>query len=253
MIYTDLHMHTVFCDGKDTPRDMVEAAVNKGLKTVGVCAHSYMDFFESWCIKKERVEEFIKEMQSLKTEFKDKIKVLCGLEKDVYSNQSCDGFDYVIGSVHYFNANGVLSSVDESQKAFEDSVKNCFNGDFILAAENYYQAVGEVVEKTNPDIIGHFNLVEKFNDGNRYFDAENPRYVAAWKRAADKLLLTGKPFEINVGGISRGWIKQPYPTQEMYKYLKDRGAKFVLSSDAHTKENVAFQFDKWNGVYTKGE
>lgn len=253
MIYADLHMHTVFCDGKDTPRDMVEAAISKGLKTVGVCVHSYMDFYESWCVKKERVEEFVNEMQALKEEYKGKINVLCGLEKDFYSNQSRDGFDYVIGSVHYFYGNGVLSTVDENPKAFEDSVKKCFDGDYVLAAENYYQAVGEVVEKTTADIIGHFNLVEKFNENNRYFNPLTPRYVKAWQKAADKLLLTGKPFEINVGGISRGWIKQPYPAQNMFKYLKERGAKFILSSDAHVKENVAFQFKEWNDAYSTGE
>ena len=29
MIYSDLHMHTVFCDGKNTPEEMVLSAIDK--------------------------------------------------------------------------------------------------------------------------------------------------------------------------------------------------------------------------------
>ena len=29
----DLHMHTTFCDGKNTPEEMVLSAIDKGLET----------------------------------------------------------------------------------------------------------------------------------------------------------------------------------------------------------------------------
>ena len=41
MTTKDLHMHTVYCDGHDTPEDMVLSAIDKGLDTVGISAHSY--------------------------------------------------------------------------------------------------------------------------------------------------------------------------------------------------------------------
>ena len=31
----DFHMHTTFCDGKNSPEDMVLGAIEKGLKRVG--------------------------------------------------------------------------------------------------------------------------------------------------------------------------------------------------------------------------
>ena len=54
MIKSDFHIHTVFCDGKNTPEDMILSAVKKGLDTVGICAHGYTDFDDSFCIKKEQ-------------------------------------------------------------------------------------------------------------------------------------------------------------------------------------------------------
>ena len=39
----DLHMHTVFSDGKNTAEEMVQEAIRKGLETVGISDHSSGD------------------------------------------------------------------------------------------------------------------------------------------------------------------------------------------------------------------
>jgi len=36
MLHTDFHTHTTFCDGKSTPREMVEAAYRMGMTDFGV-------------------------------------------------------------------------------------------------------------------------------------------------------------------------------------------------------------------------
>ena len=64
-------------------------------------------------------------------------------------------------------------------------------------------------------------------------------------QAADALLTTGKPFEINTGAISRGYRTDAYPSREIRTYLKERGARFILSSDAHRKEHICFGFDRF--------
>ena len=41
MTTADLHMHTTYCDGKNSPEEMIQSAINMGLKTVGLSGHSY--------------------------------------------------------------------------------------------------------------------------------------------------------------------------------------------------------------------
>ena len=36
----NLHTHTLFCDGRDTPEDMVLSAIEKGFSVLGFSGHS---------------------------------------------------------------------------------------------------------------------------------------------------------------------------------------------------------------------
>ena len=46
MLHTDFHTHTTFCDGKSTPREMVEAAYRMGMTDFGVSGHADFSMFE---------------------------------------------------------------------------------------------------------------------------------------------------------------------------------------------------------------
>ena len=238
----DLHTHTTYCDGKDTPEDMVKAAIEKGLTTIGFSVHSYTDFDTSYCIKEEKVQEYKREINRLKQVYKDKIEILCGAELDLFHTMNTSGLDYKIGSVHYVKTCDGLEPIDMSEQAFlKIAEKMC---GFYEMAESYYENVARLGE-VNPDIIGHFDLVTKYNEGDRLFDTKNSRYVAAWKKAADALIPLNVPFEINTGAISRGVRKTPYPAPEIIDYLKEKGAKLILNGDTHAKENLCYQFDVW--------
>ena len=73
----------------------------------------------------------------------------------------------------------------------------------------------------------------------------NPRYIKAWQQAADALLKTGKPFEVNTGAISRGYRTAPYPAKEIRDYIRAHGGKLILSSDSHAKETIAYRFKEY--------
>ena len=99
------------------------------------------------------------------------------------------------------------------------------------------------VLKCGADIIGHFDLISKFNEAGALFDEADPRYIAASRAAADALLKTGKPFEINTGAISRGYRTAPYPSKALRDYIRQKGGSFLLSSDSHAKESLCCGFD----------
>lgn len=245
MITKDLHMHTAYCDGKDTPEDMVLSAVDKGLDTVGISGHSYTFFDESYCMQKEDIPRYIAELRYLRAKYLDRIHVLCGVEQDYYSDYPTDEFDYIIGSVHYIKVGDEYIPVDESVEILRAAVQKHFDGDVYALCELYFDTVADVVEKTRCDIIGHFDLISKFIEREPLFDTEHPRYVKAWKAAVDRLVTYDVPFEINTGAISRGYRTQPYPDEEMIAYIKAKGGRLILSSDAHSKENIAYKFEEY--------
>ena len=45
----NLHTHTTFCDGKNTPAEMAAAAFAAGLGAIGFSGHSPLDG-EEWCM-----------------------------------------------------------------------------------------------------------------------------------------------------------------------------------------------------------
>ena len=241
----DLHMHTSYCDGNNTPEDMILSAIDKGLDTVGVSGHSYTFFDTSYCMQKEDIPRYIAELRYLRAKYFDRIHVLCGVEQDYYSDYPTDDFDYVIGSVHYIKAGEEYIPVDESAEILDSAKEKYFGGDIYALCEGYFSTVADVVNKTGCDIIGHFDLITKFTEREPLFDVKHPRYIAAWRKAADELLKTGVPFEINTGAISRGYRTSPYPVADIIEYIKERGGRFVLSSDAHSADAIAFGFEEY--------
>ena len=252
MITKDLHMHTCYCDGADAPEEMVRSAIEKGLHTVGISSHSYTFFDESYCMQKEEVPRYLAECRYLRAKYFDRIHVLCGVEQDYYSDYPTDEFDYVIGSVHYVKVEDEYIPVDESISILKDAVYNHFGGDIYALCELYFATVADVVNKTDCDIIGHFDLISKFIEREPLFDIHHPRYVAAWQKAVDQLLQHDVPFEINTGAISRGYRTSSYPNEEMIAYIKAHGGRFVLSSDAHSTKDIAFRFEEYE-VLVNGE
>ncbi len=245
MMLQDLHVHTTYCDGRNTPEEMVLAAIEKGLTRLGFSGHSYQFFDEEPCMSKEGTQAYRRDIAALKEKYRDKIEILCGIEQEYFSDISTEGYDYVIGSVHYLKIDGKYRCIDRTEEEFCQVADRWFGGDMIAVAQEYYRLVGDVVNKTGADIIGHFDLITKYNEGGRLFDESDPRYVAAWKQAADRLLATGKIFEINTGAISRGYRTEPYPALPILQYIRKQGGKVILNGDTHSAQTLCYQFDRW--------
>ncbi len=241
----DLHVHTNFCDGKNSPEEVVRAAISLGLKTLGFSAHSYTFFDERYCIAKDRVEEYRRTVDALRKKYASDIDILCGIEQDFYSRESTSLWDYVIGSVHYILVKGEYIPVDESAQILRKAAEKYFDGDFYALAEAYFETVSRVPELARVDIVGHFDLIAKFNEQERLFDERAERYLLASEKSLKSLALSALPLEINTGAISRGYKSVPYPAPSLWKTAASLGIPFILSSDSHSAETLAFDFDDW--------
>ncbi len=244
MTISDLHVHSTFCDGKKSVFEMANAAVDLKMKSIGFSSHGFTDFDDTFCMKKEALPEYISTVNSVKESLKDKIEIYLGTEKDLYSEKSDAVFDYKIGSLHYVYKDGVYLSVDHNEEVFKNDVKEHFDGDFIEYAKFYYQEFARLLPKDNYTIVGHFDLVSKFNSGGKYFSEDDKRY----QDAALEVMALAKEIcpivEMNTGAIFRGYRKTPYLRPFILKYILENNMKIVLTSDSHTTESLCYKFDE---------
>lgn len=263
----DLHMHTTYCDGSNSAEEMIASAVSKGLRVVGISGHSFTWFDTSYCMSEEGTKDYIAEISGLMEKYADKIQVLLGTELDYWADIDVTPYDYIIGSSHYVLRDGKYLDVDYSAEMLMDGAGRYFGGNMSEMAKAYYSQVGDIVRKTGCDIIGHFDLITKFNEQLpvQIVGTTDPVYMTAWMDAVDRIfedtaalrrsgvpnrletlgvLIAGdKPvFEINTGAMAKGYRTTPYPAADQMKYIRSKGGILVLSSDSHRTDTVAYGF-----------
>lgn len=245
----NLHTHTTYVDGILDAESMILAAIDRGCDSIGFSEHSHLEFDFYYALSKEDTYKYANEITELKLKYKNKIDVFLGLERDYYSDIEPDiCFDYIIGTAHYFRKNGVNVCVDNGAVLQGESVNTHCSGDYYSFAEEYYAVMSDIARKTKCDIVGHFDLVAKFNEGSRYFDESHPRYVTAVLSAIDEIIKTCNIFEVNTGSMFRLKKTVPSPSPFILKELKKRGAEVVLSSDSHSPESLCYKFDEVSGL-----
>ena len=74
MIRSDFHMHTRFCDGKNTAEEMILSAIDKGLTIVGLSGHGYTAFDGHYCMTQENTMKYRDEVNALKEKYRGKIR-----------------------------------------------------------------------------------------------------------------------------------------------------------------------------------
>ena len=128
MIPSNYHTHTNFCDGKNTPEEMVLEAISLGCPELGFSGHSYLSFGTDYCMSIENTEEYKREIRRLQEKYAGQIKILLGVEQDYFSEAPTDDYDYVIGSVHSVYKDGHYLEVDHTKKIFMDDVQKYYGG-----------------------------------------------------------------------------------------------------------------------------
>lgn len=241
----NLHTHTVFSDGKNTPEEMVLGALRAGCASLGFSDHSPMPPSadpDGWSMRPEKVPVYRAELLRLREAYAGKLDIFLGLEQDIDSPPPQGAWDYLIGSVHGVWADGCYLSVDESADTFDRVVREYFGGDCLSFAQAYYRRAAETARQVGCDIVGHFDLVTKSNEGGRRFDESDPRYRAAALEALESLMERDVIFEINTGAISRGYRTAPYPAPFLLEAIRQKGGRVCITSDSHSADTIVYTF-----------
>lgn len=234
----DLHTHFSFCDGDDTPEAFVTEALARKIQTLGFSAHAPVSFDPVHSLRREEVTAYRHELLRLQKVYGDRIEIFLGVEQDFYAEETGEPWDYIIGSVHYLCLDGQYVAIDQSKETLQKLVREQFGGNFYRLAEQYFSLVSGLPARTGCHIVGHFDLLAKFNADGSLFDEADPRYLRPAMDALDTLLAQNAVLEINSSDMCEGLRRLPYPAPLFLHRIAEKRGMVTLTSDAHRKEDL---------------
>ena len=234
-----VHTHCTLCDGKDTPEAMARAAYEAGVKYYGFSSHSHTPIPEDeGCVLPVDMTAYRETVLRLRKEYAGRMEILLGIELDNCADVSPAGFDYWIGSAHRLRGpDGAYYTVDWDRETLIRCRDGAFGGDGLAMAEAYYREVRSMAAR-RPPILGHIDLITKFNGQGPLFDTEDPCYQSA---ALDALAAADPRWtllEINTGAMARGYRKEPYPALFLLNAWRAMGGQVILTADAHAAGGI---------------
>ncbi|MBQ5749092.1 MAG: histidinol-phosphatase [Oscillospiraceae bacterium] len=237
----NLHTHTNFSDGANSAEEVVLAALEQGFTSLGFSDHGHTAFDMRYCIQDD--DAYRAEILRLKQAYAKDIEIYLGLEEEAASPIDRTQYDYIIGSMHYVQKDGQYYTVDANPELFAETI-GAFGGDAMAFAHAYYGGLCEYLRRRKPDIVGHFDLLTKFEETDAAVFFENSQYREAAKRYMRQAVQTGCLFEVNTGAMSRGYRTSPYPHEDLLYILRESGNGIVLSSDSHAASTLAHAFEQ---------
>lgn len=228
------HTHTPLCRHADgAPEAFIDAALAAGHSEYGVSDHAPQlpEPYDDWRMLEGELPEYYAWIERARAHAAGRIPVRAGLECDwlegcgswIESLASRYDWDYLIGSVHY------LGDWDFDNPKWVGSVWK--DADIADVWQRYWATYARMAESGLFDILGHPDLIKKF--GHRP-DGDLARF---YEPAIDAIASSGCAIELNTAG----WYKpcgEAYPSSEFLELACSVGIPLVISSDAHSPEEV---------------
>ncbi len=242
-ITADLHMHSHHsADSTASMEEMVESAIQRGLKEL--CFTEHYDY--GYPVSDENPEgtwdlntdSYLYELLHLRDVYKDRIKILFGVELGLTPDavrpylQYVRGFDfdYVIGSIHLIDGKDPYYRENFADLADEALYRRYFE----VTLEN-------IMKFRNFDSLGHLDYVVRYGaakDQNYSYE----KYKDVIDPILEFLLENEKGLEVNSAGLRRG-LAHPNPCKDIIQKYHDLGGELItIGSDAHKPEDVAADF-----------
>ncbi len=239
--WVNYHSHTLHSDGANKAEKMILSAINKRIKILGFSDHSPVPFNSNWNMKNENIENYVNDINELKKKYSSDIEIYTGLEIDYIENISGVqnwkhlNLDYTIGSVHYLKKfeNDRYFTCDYSTEIFKKGLKKLFGNNIKKMVTYYYEQINNMILTDKPNIIGHLDIITKFNKKNYFFNENDKWYKDIVNQTLNIIKEKDCIVEINTRGFYKNLSNHYYPNCWILQNCKTQNIPVMINSDAH--------------------
>ena len=211
-ILADYHTHTIYSHGKGTIEDNVKVAISKGIETLGISDHSYGHL--TYGVKRDDIFKMREEIDILNEKYKNKIKILLGVESNILDDKGNIDYDDKIGDVlDYVMAGYHFGSKPTNVKALINHANNYV---FKTEKAKEYNTLGIINAMKNNNI---FVITHPGDKGDIYIE-----------EVAKVAKETNTKLEIN--------SSHRFLNANQLRQIEHIGNTFIVGSDAHVPQNV---------------
>jgi histidinol-phosphatase (PHP family) len=180
---------------------------------------------------------------ALRARYADRIELLVGFETErlppsdwaerMRLIRKSAAFDYIVGSVH--DVDGTY--VDYKPELTRDLAARLGGTDELHI--RYFAAVTDLVETLAPEIVGHLDLVRKFDGPNANF---SPHVEPHIERTLEAVRAHECVLDVNCGAHRRG-LSPVYPLPSILERACQMGIGVTLGDDGHGAHDVGVGLD----------
>ena len=242
-----------FCGhAKGQLSDVVQTALDRGFTTYGLSEHAprwqreHLYPEEAARTPLDLLETFERYAQSataLRDRYADRLEILVGFETEALPIGSWPSrmrelrdtlpFDYIVGSVHSIGDTWIDLNVETSERAAIES------GGWEALRVAYFHQLAELIQTLKPEVVGHVDLIRRFEGHDFVF---SPEAMLEVERVLEAARAAGSVIEVNAAPARRGF-GPVYPGPQVLARAREMNVPVTLGDDSHGPDGVGIGLD----------
>ena len=247
------HTHMYLCKhAVGTVSDYVKKAIELGFETIGMSDHAPFEELKDRSVRMVPSEYpiYLEELEIAIQKYCSLIKIKKGLEIE-YFQEHIDRYDELLNTLDYL---ALGQHYIHDKESFE-GLRSVYALSTKEHLQVYADTVTEALSTYNFKFLCHPDLMLYS------YPTFDEHAKAASLKIIDAAIKYNIPLEINANGIRKGTRDLPegkrylYPRLEFWQLVKEKGAKVIVSSDAHDPEKLwdndvlqAYEFARQLGI-----